>query len=257
MALAGPALQIRCFGTFEASTEAGAIATKQWQGTKTKLVLAFLLHHRQGVTREQLAQLLYGDEDVSRSAILMIISRLRQALEPELPKNAPSRYIQWRDGRYHFNFGAPYTLDVQEFDYQLDQARGSGLSRPQQLEAYTKALALYRGRYLKDMDDNLWVQATQEHFHQRAMAAFQHLLAHFSEAGDDDGLLEWADRAIAADNCAEFAHRAKMTALSNLGNRQAAIRHYHQLQDVLNQELGVEPALESRQLFDRIAAGKK
>lgn len=255
-AAAGPDLRIRCFGTFEASTEGGAIATKQWQGTKTKLVLAYLLHHRQGVTREQLAQLLYGDEDVSRSAILMIISRLRQALEPDLAKNAPSRFIQWRDGRYFFNFGAPYQLDVQEFEFHLEQARADGSSTDQAISELARALALYRGRYLKDMDESLWVQSVQEHFHQRALAAFQRVIAHHAEHGDHQAAMEWADRVLLVDSCAEFAHQAKMLALHQLGNRQGAIRHFQQLEEVLQQELGVDPAPESRRLYERIASGK-
>lgn len=254
-AAAGPDLRIRCFGTFAASTEGGAIATKQWQGTKTKLVLAYLLHHRQGVTREQLAQLLYGDEDVSRSAILMIISRLRQALEPDLAKNAPSRYIQWRDGRYFFNFGAPYEFDVQEFEFRLDQAKADGLTTDQAVEELGRALVLYRGRYLKDMDETLWVQSVQEHFHQRALAAFQRVIAHHAERGDHQAAMEWADRALSVDSCAEFAHQAKMLALHQLGNRQGAIRHFQQLEEVLSQELGVDPAPESRQLYERILSG--
>ncbi|HEY9897557.1 MAG TPA: BTAD domain-containing putative transcriptional regulator [Pantanalinema sp.] len=249
------ALRLRCFGAFEAVAPTGAIATKQWQGTKTKLVLAYLLHQRQGVTREQLAQLLYGDEDVSRGAILMIISRLRQALEPALVKNAPSRYIQWRDGKYFFNFGAPYALDVQEFAYHLDQAKDAALSLPQQTLALEKALELYRGRFLADLDESLWVQATQEHFHQRALSAFERLLSIHEGTGAFETVLAWADRALAVDACAEFAHRAKMTALHRLGNRQGAVRHYQQLEAILAQELGVSPAAESKEVYARILSG--
>lgn len=250
-----PDLRLRCFGTFEALTLGGAIATKQWQGTKTKLVLAYLLQQRQGVTREQLAQLLYGDEDVSRGAILMIISRLRQALEPALAKNAPSRYIQWRDGRYFFNFGAPYALDVQEFEYHLEQAKDASLSPEQQTAALEKALDLYRGRFLADLDESLWVQSTQEHFHQRSLAAFQRLLSLHEASGALETMLTWADRALAADPCAEFAHRAKMTALHRLGNRQGAVRHYQQMETILSQELGVTPAPASKDLYAQILSG--
>jgi len=253
---AAPSLRICCFGTFEASTEGGTIATKQWQGTKTKLVLAYLLHHRQGVTREQLAQLLYGDEDVSRSAILMIISRLRQALEPDLAKNAPSRFIQWRDGRYFFNFGAPYELDVQEFEFHLEQSKAGGLSEEQAIKELARALLLYRGRYLKDMDESLWVQSVQEHFHQRALDAFQRVIVHHADRTDHQAVMEWADRTLAVDSCAEFAHQAKMLALHQLGNRQGAIRHFQQLEEVLQQELGVDPAPESRRLYEQILSGK-
>lgn len=250
-------LKIRCFGTFEAASDEGLIATKSWQGTKTKLVLAFLLHHPQGVTREQLAQALYGEEEVSRSAILMIISRLRQALESDLAKNAPSRYVQWNDGRYYFNFGAPYQLDVQEFEFHLQQAKADGMTAKQQIVELEKALELYRGRYLRDLDESLWVQSTQEHFHQRALAGFQRILELHEEAGDAESMLGWADKGIAIDNCAEFAHRAKMKALMQLGNRQGALRHFQQLKEILDLELGVSPSAESQRLYEQIMAGAR
>lgn len=250
-------LKIRCFGSFEASTDEGLILTKSWQGTKTKLVLAFLLHHPQGVSREQLAQALYGEEEVSRSAILMIISRLRQALESDLPKNAPSRYVQWNEGRYYFNFGAPYQLDVQEFEFHLQQAKADGMTPKQQIVELEKALVLYRGRYLCDLDESLWVQSTQEHFHQRALLGFQRILDLYEEAEDAERMLSWADQAISADNCAEFAHRAKMRALLDLGNRPGALRHFQQFKEILELELGVSPSPESQRLHEQIVTGAK
>lgn len=252
-----PDLQIRALGDLEVAHAGGVIAQKQWQGSKTKLLLACLLQHRQGVTREQLAEELYGDEEVSRSAILMLISRLRQALEPDLAKNAPSRFVQWREGRYWFNFDAHYTLDTEEFAYHLDQAKQDGLTADERLSWLGKAVDRYRGRYMNDLANSgaIWLIGIQEHFHQLAMSAFATLFDAHLAAGRHEEALARAEQCLAIDRCAEVAHQAKMRALLALGNRSGALRHYQQLTDILAQDLGITPDASSRRLFEQIQAG--
>jgi ATP/maltotriose-dependent transcriptional regulator MalT/DNA-binding SARP family transcriptional activator len=252
-----PDLRIRALGDLEVAHGGGVITPKQWQGTKTKLLLACLLQHRQGVTREQLAEELYGEEEVSRSAILMLISRLRQALEPDLAKNAPSRFVQWRDGRYWFNFDAHYALDTEEFAYHLLQARADGLSVEDRLTWLGKAVDLYRGRYMNDLGSSgaLWLIGVQEHLHQQAMAAYGTLFEYLVGCGRHEEALARAEQCLSVDRCAEFAHQAKMRALLALGNRSGALRHYQQLLDILDHDLGIAPDATSRRLFEQIQAG--
>jgi len=246
-------LEIRCFGTFAAARQGEAIPSKQWQGHKTKLILAYLLLNRQGATRDGLAEVLYGDELVTRSAILMLLSRLRQALEPDLGKNAPSRYIQFRDGRYYFNFGAKYRLDTEDFEFELKEARQhEGAARAEHLE---RALSRYAGRYLADLPGEHWVTSTQEHFHLQAMKAFDELLALRLAERNFEAAATWSDRCLAVDSCAESAHRTKMRALFELGNRQDAIRHFQQMERILDKELGIAPGEDSRNLYEAILAG--
>lgn len=252
-----PDLRIRALGDLEVSHAGGVIAQKQWQGSKTKLLLACLLQHRQGVTREQLAEELYGEEEVSRSAILMLISRLRQALEPDLAKNAPSRFVQWREGRYWFNFDAHYTLDTEEFTYHLEQSKREGISADERLDWLGKALDGYRGRYMNDLANAgaLWLIGVQEHLHQQAMSAFGTLFEELLGAGRLEEALQRIEQCLAVDRCAEFAHQAKMRALLAMGNRSGALRHYQQLTDILDQDLGIAPDAASRRLFEQIQAG--
>ena len=252
-----PDLRVRALGDLEVAHAGGVIAPKQWQGSKTKLLLACLLQHRQGVTREQLAEELYGEEEVSRSAILMLISRLRQALEPDLAKNAPSRFVQWREGRYWFNFDAHYTLDTEEFAYHLEQAKAKGIAPEERLACLGRAVDLYRGRYMNDLANAgaIWLIGVQEHLHQQAMAAFGVLFEELLDAGRHEEALGRAEQCLAVDRCAETAHQVKMRALLALGNRPGALRHYQQLVEILEQDLGIVPDAASRRLYETIQAG--
>ncbi|MEB3187950.1 MAG: BTAD domain-containing putative transcriptional regulator [bacterium] len=244
----GARLVARCFGPFEVETPDGVIPARQWQGSRTRLVLAYLLHHPDGVTREQLSALVYGEEEVSRAAILMILSRLRQALEPDLEKQAPSRYIAYQGGRYVFNTAVPVDLDVREVGYRLDQARQTAEDPVQTRRHLEAALLRYRGRFLTDLTEWYWVQTVQENWHQRILAAHDQLFALLERDGDDEAALAWADRLIAVDRCAETAYRVKMRILAARGQRPSAMRLFRQLEEVLSTELGVEPDPESRAL---------
>jgi DNA-binding SARP family transcriptional activator len=244
----------RCFGPFEVETPAGLVPVRQWQGTRTRLVLAYLLHHPDGVTRERLSELVYGDEEVSRAAILMILSRLRQALEPDLEKQAPSRYILYQNGRYIFNSAIPVDLDVREVNFQLDQAQQASGDDARVRLHLEKALGRYRGRFLADLTDSFWVQTTQENWHQRILVAHDLLFSLLERAGDDDAALNWADALVSVDRCAESAYRVKMRILAARGQRPSAVRLFRQLEEVLANDLGVEPAPESKVLAATLGA---
>ncbi len=252
-----PDLQIRSLGDLDVVNLAGTIPPKQWQGAKTKLLLACLLQHRHGMTREQLAEALYGEEEVSRSAILMLISRLRQALEPDLPKNTPSRFVQWREGRYWFNFDSNFTWDSDDFTLRLENANLPGNSRQDRLSLLGQAVDAYRGRYMNDLTSTgaLWLVGVQEHLHQQAMAAFGILFDELLDLDLHQEALHRAEQCLAVDRCSEPAHQAKMRALLALGNRAGALRHYQQLIDILDQDLGVPPDAGSKLLYEKIQAG--
>ncbi|MFP5501127.1 MAG: tetratricopeptide repeat protein, partial [Candidatus Sericytochromatia bacterium] len=86
-----PAIQIQCFGSLQVTVGDRLVPNRDWRGFKTKLILAYLLAHPEGVTKEQLTELLYAEMDTTRTATLVLISRLRHALEPELSRETPSR----------------------------------------------------------------------------------------------------------------------------------------------------------------------
>jgi len=58
--------------------------------------------------------------------------------------------------------------------------------------------------------------------------------------------------ALACEPCREYFHRALMIYLSLAGQRELAIAHYRICQQVLLQELGVEPMKETQQTYRQI-----
>jgi DNA-binding SARP family transcriptional activator len=55
----------------------------------------------------------------------------------------------------------------------------------------------------------------------------------------------------------EEAHRELMRCQAALGERGRAIRHYEELVELLDEQLGTAPALETRALHERLRAGEE
>src|SRR5207245_5510311 len=76
------------------------------------------------------------------------------------------------------------------------------------------------------------------------LEALAQLSAHLEAAGDYPGALQWARRAVAADPPREEGHHDLIRLLAAAGQPEAARRQYQELERLLAQELGVEPAPE-------------
>lgn len=253
-----PVIAIQCFGDLQVQVDGQPIPNRQWRGFKTKLILAHLLAHPEGVTKEQLTDLLYGELDTTRTAILVLLSRLRYALEPDLDKQTPSRFIQFLDGRYTFNFAVPYTLDTQEFHYHLKRGADTALELAERRRHWHQALAIYQGMYLAELAaDCPWLTVEQERYRRMAQDVHTAVLKSYLAEGADALALDAAEANLAFDACSEFAHQVKMSCLARLGQRESALRHYTIMKQAFERELGSPPSHASQTLYRQISEGRE
>lgn len=247
------AIEVQLFGEFAVKVDDKPVPSQAWLGFKTKMILALLLGNPEGITKEKLAETLYPDTDISRSAILTLINRLRQALEPGLSRQTSSRFVLWQGGKYKFNWAVSHQVDTLEFEAAIQQARQSrGEERNQ---AFQRALEVYKGTYLPEFSGEIWCQIAQEHYRRMWQSALHTLMEEAEKQGRWDQLLQLADRQLSVDRAAEGAHRAKMRALHKMGQRDGALRHYKIVEQVMREELGVEPEDETTRLYQNIAGG--
>ncbi|MNS16184.1 HTH-type transcriptional regulator MalT [compost metagenome] len=257
-AAVAPAIAIQCFGDLQVQVDGESIPSRQWRGFKTKLILAYLLAHPDGATKEQLTDVLYGETETTRTAILVLLSRLRYALEPNLDKQTPSRFIQFLDGRYSFNFAVPFTLDIQEFVYHQKRGADAALPLAERRGHWRRALAVYQGPFLAELAaDCPWLTIEQERYRRLAQDIHTALLKSHLAEGDDHAALEAAEANLAFDACSEFAHQVKMTCLARLGQREGALRHYAIMKQAFERELGSPPSHATQTLYRAISEGRE
>lgn len=249
-----PDLQVYSFGHFELRLDdqgTGPLVPSK----KMQQLLVYLLLHRKGLSREELGDLFGHQGDSRNSASLMLVSRLRQALEPTLGKNQPSRFILLQEGRYAFNFALNYTFDAQEFLYLGQLARDPHVKPEEQLAALKKALDLYRGALLPSCDDE-WCLIERERFRLLANEGYQLLFKTFMERQDFRETLRLAEQAIKQDFLNEEAHRTKLIALARQGKREEALRHFKRTGEHFNKKFGLAPSEELQRTFQQIMRGQ-
>src|SRR5262249_55286150 len=194
---------------------------------KTGALLAYLAYHgHRSHPREALIELHWPecDPEVGRQRLRTALTSLRHQLEP--PGVPPGAMILADSAAIQLNPSACVT-DVAQFEARLQAATaaGSGAERVQRL---TDAVALYRGELLPGTYEG-WVFPEREWLAERFFQALGQLIAHAEQAGDLDRALQWARRAVSADPLREAGHRDLMRLLAAIGERDAALRQYHEL----------------------------
>ncbi|HEY9724491.1 MAG TPA: tetratricopeptide repeat protein [Oscillatoriaceae cyanobacterium] len=240
-------LEVRCFGGLRVTRASGeAIADKDFQSAKAKLLLAYLLHSPEGATKARLFEVLYPNEATTDASLNMTIMRLRRALEPTLEKGQPSRYILRADARYSFNRQANVAVDTQAFEHALRQARGA--SGEEEADWLDKALACYAGEFLPEFDSE-WGIALGQHFRDRALEACRRLLAS-READGHDAALAVIHQALAIDPLSEEFHRELILRYLEAGEPHRAREHYTLCARRFEELLGMAPPEDLAVLVD-------
>ncbi|MEB3196583.1 MAG: BTAD domain-containing putative transcriptional regulator [Candidatus Sericytochromatia bacterium] len=249
-------LTVRAFGQVEVRDEHGKPIEALMTSKKTQQLLLHLMLHRRGLTREELSAIFGHQGDSRSSASLMLVSRLRQALQPDLDKHQTSRFILLRDGRYTFNFSLHYSFDAEEFLYLSRHALEPQLKPEERQASLSRALELYRGPFLSSCDDD-WCVIERERFRQMAQHGYETLFETFLARQDAKELLRVAEQALKHDVLHENAHRAKLIALARLGKREEALRHFKRTETHLAKKFGLEPGEALKTTFQRLMRGQR
>jgi hypothetical protein len=96
----------------------------------------------------------------------------------------------------------------------------------------------------------------QERLHHLAVDGYSELVTYDIELRDYQLGLTHTARLLELDPLMESAHRQMMLLLAICGQRAAALRQYETCQRILKVELGVQPAAETRSLYEQIRTGK-
>ena len=256
--------QLRLLGSFQ-FTLGEEPAT--FRSEKERALLAYLaIEGFRPHSRDALAGLLWSDlpEDVAHNNLRVTLHRLRQVvgdLGADLPLLEVSRQA------IQLSPTSQLWVDVSSFKELLaraDQHAHEKLATCQECMAkYAEAAALYRGEFLQGVypaDSILfseWAALNREHLHLEALRALYFLAAYHRRRGELNLALSYALQQLGLEPWREEAYCQAMTILALKGERSAALRYYERCRRVLKQELGVEPADETRLLYERILASRK
>ncbi|MEO3891917.1 BTAD domain-containing putative transcriptional regulator [Nonomuraea sp. B5E05] len=215
---------------------------------KAKAVLAaLLLHANTPVIRQRLIEALWDDPPASAVAnVQTYVSQLRRALPPAT--------------RLH-TLNSGYLLEVAREDVDLlvfeDHVRLAGTEADPERAArrLDRALQLWRGTPAEDAPLTGTMAARFAELEERLAGARFDWVDRLLQLGMEAEAVSGLRRFTREYPLRERGWLQLMLALSRLGRRGEALETYQQARTVLNDELGIEPGPELRQLQAAILAG--
>jgi len=230
------------------------LAADAWTTRRARDILCFIASrkHRRA-SKDTIIDTFWGeiDFDVVERNFHPTVSHIRKALNSNQPLK--QNFLLYRDGDYQLNSEFSYRIDVEEFDRLL--AEGENHRRGRQFEscikAYEGAAALYRGEFMQGSYEP-WVEEQRTYYKEQFLRVLESLAGVAQKLEDWSRSMQLAQRILREDQFREDIHCLIMRAHGAMGNRGAIKDHYASLEQLLGRELGVEPSVETRRVYQEL-----
>jgi DNA-binding SARP family transcriptional activator/predicted ATPase len=245
-------LQLAVLGKPEIRKD-GQTLTADLISAKGQALLIYLAVTGEAHSRSALAGLLWGEmpEERAKANLRLTLTKLRQSVAEHL-------IIARQD--VAFNFDQIYGLDVAEFE-ALAATDDRALPERRKIEQLRAAIRLYRGDFLYDFSIQdapafeEWALVEQERLRQVARHTLSHLAQDARQRGDFTEGIQVTRKLLTLEPWHEEAHQQLMWLLAYSGQRSAALAQYEACRRALAEELAVEPAPATVELYTQIKAG--
>ncbi len=255
--------QINLLGPWQVLKD-GVVLT-EFRGDSVRALLTYiLLENKSPQARRFLANLLWEDleEEASMRNVRVSLTRLKKGLDEENVKQ-PLVYSDRQS--IGIDPSAKYNLDIDAFEEAIGQARRAiQPNRPPDrrvLARLKRAVALYRADFLQgfyhpSLPFEDWMLVRRERFHNDALWALHTLADQALRVQDWHTAVTYAQRQLDLEAWREEAFQQLMQAQLGLGERTAAVASFERCKQVLWNELALEPASETIDLYEQAAAGE-
>jgi len=208
---------------------------------KSQSLLVYLILHRdRPQPRERLVDLFWGDraENKARRSLRTALWHIRRCL--------PEGFIRSDPHSVQFDPQGDLWVDVGEFE---------SLVSHDDIDSLQSAVALYRGDFLEGFYDD-WVITERYRLESLSTEARARLMMAQEARGEHQAALVTALRLLDDDPLREDAHRLAMRAHCRLGQRNAALEQYRRCREIVAEELGTVPMVETTELYQEILDGR-
>jgi DNA-binding SARP family transcriptional activator/ABC-type glycerol-3-phosphate transport system substrate-binding protein len=237
-------LEFRLLGPLEV-TDGGRQVTLG--GPRQRLVLAhLLLAANRIVTMEELIERVWDEEppQAARNTIQSYVSHLRAALGPDRIEGRTPGYVVHAE---------PDELDVLRFEQLLRRSRRQLATEPREAAAtIEEALELWRGSPLSDLSDTPSLVGEVARLQELRTNAVEDLLAARLAVGEHVEVLPDLERLVAEHPLREKLWIHLVLARYRSGRQADALEAYRRAQELLADELGIDPSPELQDLHRRI-----
>ena len=243
-------LVIRLFGSLAIEDGARTLGPRDLGGARPKQVLEILLAARgHRVATDRLAELVWPEQRPQNTvgSLQTFVSALRRHLTQD--RERARELVVTEAEAYRFATDL-VDFDLDRFDGLVERSAGE----PTRMARHSleQALALVRGELLEDEPYAVWAQDLRGTYQGRVLGArLDAADAALAELDYADAMTH-AGAAAALDRFSERAQRTSMLALYALGRQHEALQVYRRFRALIDGELGLEPAAQTRALHSAI-----
>lgn len=215
---------------------------------KPQALFSYLAVTGEPHNRSALAGLLWGSmiETNARMNLSQALTTLRRFFVDHLTIERQS--VAFKRDSY-------YRLDVETINAKL-----TGIPSHIDPISLREAVQLYRGDFMEGFDVRnapefeLWQLSVRRQLREQILAVLHYLADYHLESGQTgwDMAIDYTRRLLSIEPCQEKAHRMMMRLMALTGRRTSAMLQYEQCQQILRDELGIEPGPTTIALYDQI-----
>jgi LuxR family maltose regulon positive regulatory protein len=242
-------LSVKVLGALDIVWNGKAIPRSAWTSQKTKEVFLYLID-RAPAGRDDLLTVFWPEMPSGRAQanLYQTLYRIRRAIGSDI--------LVLKDQICRFAENIVLRYDAVEFEKSARRALELPITDRQRPAELDKAAALFRGEYLKDVPVD-WASQRREEINQLFLTVIR-------EAADECVTLcryEEARRCVARgleiDPFRDELHQRMMKILAALGRKHEVVDHYQKYVLLLRSDLGLDPPLETRALYDSLIAEER
>lgn len=248
-------LTVKLLGPIEIYRDKSSpFAADAWTTKRARDIFCYIASSRnRRVEKDVLIDAFWGEEDLKtiEKNFHPTISHIRKALNSN--QSFKQNFLVFRDGAYQLNSEFSYSIDTEEFETLINEAEKA--KREKDNEEFRKkveaAHKFYRGAFMSGVYDN-WAEERRIYFaeqHSRLLSAMAKLC--FKEKQWSNAL-KFSKDILREDPFREDAHRLVMKTLAAQGKPAAVKKQFETLEELLDKELGVEPAPETIRTYQEL-----
>lgn len=245
-------LSIRLFGSLQITADGRNVEALHTR--KCEALFAMLaLRRGHPFSRGQIVGEMWGDfpEERARKCLSSELWRLKRSLRSA--KIAPQDFFHCSDRSITFAERSPHWIDVFAFQEGLETARDLAPSElsPDDAASIAEALELYRGDLMQDVRLDYFM-VLREALRAEYIRAMECLMQYHTFHARLDEAIVCGQKLVALDPLLEQIHQELILCQFRAGNRAAALRQYAVCEQVLWDELHIEPMPATREIYQRL-----
>jgi two-component SAPR family response regulator len=240
-----PAVEVMALGHLEMRMDSRKVLDLEWESEKSKELFLLLLTQQRPLRRDEIVAALWPEAGGSKasSAFHSTLYRVRRALYAEC--------VVESGGAYVLNPRGSFLYDVREFERLSERTRTMAEDDLSCVDTLRAAIDLYRGPFAPNLEGE-WAEACRLRFEQAFLEVAAKLADRLLRQGDHAGAAQVCQRILEYDPYNEAACYKLMKAHAASGDYEAALHGYRGYSEVLETDIGEQPAEAIVQLYSEI-----